>query len=282
MAIFTAGGPIAIMLFYPLVGIVATDHGWRPTFPMMGAIGLVVAALTLLVVREPKRQAPAGGEDAAPLPMGKALRAILASPAFILLVIGGTMISINYSALLAWLPAFMLRVHGLDAEATGVLMGTYKGLVGVGASLAGGLLVAWLLKFDRRWLAWAPAVFTFVMVPSQLMLLLADEPLWWHIGLAVETIMLAAINPCMFALVVSLFEPRMRATGMALFLLIFNLIGQSVGPMAIGMLNDSVFMSSGEQAVRYSLLAAPGAAGLAAVFLFAMSFMLADEGNKTP
>jgi MFS family permease len=188
------------------------------------------------------------------------------------------MISINYSAVLAWLPAFMLRVHGLDAQATGALLGTYKGLIGVAATLAGGVVVTLLMRLDRRWMAWAPMLFAVCMIPAQLMLLLADNPVWWHIGLALETIGMQGITPALFALLITLLEPRVRATGAALYLMIFNLIGQSAGPLAVGLLNDGPFASLGEEGIRYSLLTAPIVIAIGAVLLFMLS--LSMEGGK--
>jgi predicted MFS family arabinose efflux permease len=276
MAIFSAGGPLAIMLCYPVIGWVSAHHGWRPAYPMMGAIGLLVALLTFLVVREPRRTVPAIKTGSTDGFLKSALK-ILKSKSFLLLCAGGVMISINYSAVLAWLPAFMLRVHGLDAQATGALLGTYKGLIGVIATLAGGVVVAMLMQLDRRWMAWAPMLFALMMIPAQLLLLLSDNPLWWHVGLALETIGMQGITPALFALLITLLEPRVRATGAALYLLIFNLLGQSIGPVAVGRLNDTVFAPLGAEAIRYSLLTAPAVIALGAVLLFMLS--LSMEGG---
>jgi MFS family permease len=280
MAIFSAGGPLAIMLCYPLIGWIAQEHGWRPAFPLMGLIGLAIAALSWLIVREPKAHAPPPETHASsekPLAIGEALALAARSPAFWLVTAGGTMVSINYSALLAWLPTFMLRVHGYDAAATGALLGTYKGLIGVAATIAGGLLVTWLMRFDRRWLAWSPAAFCLIMAPAQALMVLADAPLWWQLGLAVETIMMAAITPALFALVLALFTPRMRATGTAMYLLIFNLVGQSAGPVLIGLLNDGPLARLGDDAVRFSLLAAPMAIVAGSLLLFALARHIQPE-----
>lgn len=277
MAVFSAGGPLAIMLFYPLIGWIAANYGWRPAYPVMGLIGLVVALLTLWVVREPAREAaakPAHEKTG----FAKSSLEILKSKSFLLLCASGVMVSINYSALLAWLPTFMLRVHGLDAEATGALLGVYKGFVGIAATIGGGLVVTWLMRFDRRWLAWAPMLFSLLMIPAQLLLLLADQPLWWHVGLALETIGMQGITPALFALLITLLDSRVRATGAALYLLIFNLIGQSVGPLAIGALNDGPLAGSGSEAVRYSLLTAPVVIAIGAALLFLLSLSL----NKDP
>ena len=142
---------------------------------------------------------------------------------------------------------------------------------------AAGLAVTLLMRRDRRWLAWAPAGFCLLIVPAQLLLLLGDRLLFWHIGLALETVLMAAVTPCLFALVLSLFDARIRATGIALYLLIFNLVGQSVGPVLIGWLNDGPLAGEGEAAVRYALLAAPAVALAGAGLLFALSFRLREE-----
>ncbi len=274
MAVFSAGGPLAIMLFYPMIGSISANHGWRPAYPVMGAIGLAVALLTFVVVREPRR-APTPLKAAPQAGFLRSSLAILRSRSFLLLCASGVMISINYSALLAWLPTFMLRVHGLDAQATGSMLGMYKGLVGVGATLVCGVLITLLMNWDRRWLAWAPMLFALGMIPAQLILLLSDQPIWWHVGLALETIFMSGITPSLFALLITLLDPRVRATGAAFYLLIFNLVGQSVGPLVVGMLNDGLFAGHGAAAIRYSLLTAPIAIALGAALLLALSLSLA-------
>lgn len=278
MAAFSAGGPLAIMLFYPLIGWISATYGWRPAYPVMGFVGMAVALLTLWVVREPRRETQAQTAEAIG-GFARTALGILRSKGFLLLCASGVAFSINYSAMLAWLPTFMLRVHGLDAESTGALLGLYKGLVGIVATLAGGIVVTWLLHFDRRWLAWAPMLFSLALVPAQLLLLLADEPVWWHVGLALETVAMQGITPAMFALLITLLNPRVRATGAALYLLIFNLIGQSVGPLAVGALNDGPLAAMGPEGVRYSLLMAPAVIAVGAVLLFLLSLAI-DRGAK--
>ncbi|HTM96208.1 MAG TPA: MFS transporter, partial [Croceibacterium sp.] len=156
MAVFAAGGPLAIMIFFPLIGAVTADHGWRAAYPLMGAIGLLVALLTLLLVPEPPRESPLSSpHEHDPEGMFLAALTVLRTPGFVLLAVAGTMISINLGAVLAWLPTFMQRVHGLDAQQTGALLGLYKGGFGVAATLAAGVVVTFLMRHSRRWLCWA-------------------------------------------------------------------------------------------------------------------------------
>ncbi|MCW3836991.1 MFS transporter [Sphingomonas canadensis] len=264
MSVFAAGGPLAMMACYPMIGWIVANHSWRMAFFTMGAIGLAVTLVMLAVVREPERSVAKADADA--LPIRAAAIQALRSPPFWLMVIAGTLLNINYSAMVMWLPTFMTRVHGLGAQETSLLLSAYKGGVGVIATFAAGFLVAFLMRYDRRWLAWGPVLCCVAMVPAQLMLLLAQEPLWWHIGLAIETAAMAATTPCTFPLVLALLHPRIRATGMGIYLFFFGLIGQSVGPWLVGRLNDGPMAGFGELAVRYSLLTAPVAIAAAAVF----------------
>lgn len=288
MAVFAAGGPVAIMIFYPIIGWIAQHHGWRYAYPLMGLIGLLVAIVILLFVHEPRRElvAATDAQDMEPtLTFREAASSVLRSGSFLLLCGGGVAVSINYSALLAWFPTFMERVHGLDAQQVGAMLGMYKGLLGVGATIGGGLLVTWLMRIDARWLAWAPLICVLGMVPAQFMLLLAATPLAWHLGLALDTILMSCVTPCLFALLITLLEPRIRATGTALYLLIFNLIGQSFGPVVVGALNDGPLAEFGSVAIRYSLLAAPAAMAMAALFLYGLSIAMGraqQEGRSVP
>ncbi len=271
MAVFSAGGPLAILAFFPLIGAVAARGEWRSAYLMMGAIGLGVALVALLLVREPGREGPVAAMGApGSTSLLAASAAILRTPSFALLCAAGTMISISLGAMMAWLPSFMQRVHGLDPQGTGVLLGTYRGGFGVVATLAAGVAVTLLMRRDRRWLAWAPMLLAFALVPAQLLLLLSDGAAGWHVGLALDSVLMSAITPCLFALLVTLLDPRVRATGAALYLLIFNLVGQSVGPLAVGVLNDAM-AGLGPQAIRYSMLTAPLAIATGAVLLMLLS-----------
>jgi|GEM_PF-6536851 len=125
----------------------------------MGAVGLAVAAIAFLVIREPPRARSEMARGAAQTPDFKeVLRIAWQSKPFVLLVIGGALMAASYASILTWLPTFLNRVHGLGAQDTGAYLGIYRGFVGTFASLGGGILVTLLSRLDERWLAWRPAI----------------------------------------------------------------------------------------------------------------------------
>lgn len=271
-AIVSASSSAGILIAFPLLGSLAQTHGWRMAFWLMGVVGVVAAAAAWLLVRDPahaRRAAPA--DDKATASFREALRFAARSRRFQLMIFVGLMISTAYSAMTAWTPTFLLRIHHATLQQTGAYLGLFRGAFGVVAALAGGGLVTWLDRFDGRWLAWAPGVLCLLIVPADLLLLLSSGEIAWKVGLALDTLFLTAAIPCTFAILMAVADPRMRATGSSLYFLGFNLIGQSLGPVAIGALNEGLHTAFGDAAIRYSLLLAPACLSLAAASLFGLS-----------
>ena len=257
-SVLTCGAPLGIMLGFPLVGWVSAAHGWRSAFVTMGAFGLVLALIMRFAAHEPVRGAPGAGErPAETLALKEGILLALRSPAFLLLVLGGTLLSVSYGVMTSWSPTFLLRVHGLGTQAAGGYLGLYRGLFGIAASLAGGFLVTVLNRSDPRWLAWMPGLLCVLAGPAELVFLFSDGVHAWQSGLGADTLLVTAATPCTFALLLTVVDARMRALGAALYLLIFHLVGQSLGPPVVGVLNERLAPDFGPLAIRYAMLSAP-------------------------
>jgi predicted MFS family arabinose efflux permease len=255
-AVITVGTPVGTLLFFPLVGQVSAAYSWRTAFMMMGIIGIAVALLVLLLVREPR----AGVARAANGDMRQLLvecKRALSDRPFRLLIIGAGFFSFMFGATSAWVPAFLVRTHGLTVGEVGTTLGVFRGATGIIASLAGGALAAWLARRDARWVAWFTAALCGLMVPAELLLLLAPDRAWWETGLALESLFFTAAIPCTFALVVQFADSNARTQWSACYLLLFNIVGQSLGPYVVGMLSQWFTIVGGSQALRYALLVVP-------------------------
>ncbi len=71
------------------------------------------------------------------------------------------------------------------------------------------------------------------------------------------------VGPC-YAIAQGLARLRMRAQAAAILMFAINLIGLGIAPLAVGVLNDSLASTYGDEAIRYSLMIT-GAAALWAV-----------------
>jgi len=63
--------------------------------------------------------------------------------------------------------------------------------------------------------------------------------------------------------------PRVRALASATLLTILNIVGQGLGPLFVGMMNDALAPSYGAEAIRWSLLVT-AAVGACAAPLFVL------------
>jgi MFS family permease len=154
----------------------------------------------------------------------------------------------------AFVPPFLARSHGLGHGEIGTWLGSIIGVFGAAGAFLGGALVDRLGVRDRRWNLWIPSLATVLGIPFLLFLMLWPEP---RVGLLLAAPAVAAgaiwLGP-VFSMTQTLVRLRMRAVASAILLFVINIIGLGLGPQTVGLLNDTVFAASGDEAVRWSLL----------------------------
>ena len=145
------------------------------------------------------------------------------------LFMGAAVSSIAAYAAIGWLPAFLIRSHGMSVSAAGTVLALTMGFVGGGGTLIGGLLADRIGKHNAAWRLRIVAIACLAAIPVWLALLVV----------AGSAATLALLVPCgalfafylgpTFAMVQSLADPRMRAVVAALLQLVMNLIGLGIG-----------------------------------------------------
>lgn len=253
IGIFTTTGTVGFLVGLSLGSRLVTDHGWRFTLIAFGLPGLVIAALAYFLLDEPRR-----GERGATAPVQEAfplsLRRLARKPAYVRLVTASTVYSFAAYGSLVFVPSYLVRVVKVPIADAGLYYGMTSALAVLIGSLAGGALCDWLVRRDRRWVAWFPGLgFVLASVPCTLMFLIDD----FRVFLAVSTlggILLYASLPASFAAVHVVCGGVRRATAIALLLFFGNLIGFGLGPWATGWLSDLFSVSHGAAGLRYALM----------------------------
>jgi MFS family permease len=256
MAIFGTSSAIAGILFFPVVGWIGENHGWRSMFIVAGIPGIVLALLFVLTVREPTR----GGTDEATAPAAPApgimetARFLIASRAYLLLVGGATFMGANLFAAAAWAPTFLSRVHGMSLSETSVILGPVRGTLATIGILGAGMLIDRLGRNRPKMRARIPAIACFIAGPAEALFLLGEPAGLWLTGFALSSLFVLAYQGPVFALGMSVVRPSMRAVATSITVFSAALLGQVAGPLIVGILNDALAPELGEKAVRYSLL----------------------------
>ncbi len=261
LSILALGVPFGIMIGYLAGGWVNQYFGWRKAFFVVGLPGLVLALILRLTLREPPRGhaegLPASGRSTEAEPLSDVLRFLWKLRSFRHLSLGAALYAFCGYGSLAFVPAFMMRVHGMTNTAElGLWLGLISGVfLGVGTFL-GGVLSDRLAarKKDMRWYMWLSAGATLLGIPFTFLFYL------WPEG---RTALLLSIPGSILgpmwlgptgAMTQGLVKLRMRATAYAILLFIINLIGLGLGPQAVGLMSDLLTPAYGKEAVRYALL----------------------------
>jgi predicted MFS family arabinose efflux permease len=114
----------------------ATAYGWRNAFFLAGIPGIVAALLMWRLVREPEAPpAPAPGEAASAMTWREAF----AERNVLICAVMGVLLVSYLVVCWAFMPLFLTRVRGYDAQTMGWLMGTLGISATVGAFLISGL-----------------------------------------------------------------------------------------------------------------------------------------------
>jgi predicted MFS family arabinose efflux permease len=240
MALIMLGTPVGIFLGAMIGGYVAGLAGWREAFLVLGLPGLAVAILVRLLIREPSR----GLVDNLPVnpnppPNFRAFLTTLRSkPALMFIILGSTTASFGITAISQFLAIFLARVHEMDVRSAAALYGTISAaFIGL-ALLIGSFGTDWLAKRDGRWPAWGAAIGLAVAPFVYFIAFNAQDIIAAAVLLILAGVMLMLFYGPTSGMIQNLLEPRMRATGIALFTLFYSLVGYGLGPVFVGFVSD--------------------------------------------
>lgn len=255
MAIFALGPHVGVLLGFLIAGFLGQWLGWRAVFLFAGVIGLVVALVAARVIEEPRRM---GAQSATQPPSSiDALRTLLRSHALRQLLIGGSVVNMAVAALVAWLPALMMRSYGLSLSATGVLLALVLGVLGGCGTLFGGWLADRHGARDPSWRVRCIVVVLLVCAACWTVAITAGNAGIALAALAAAGSLIAFHVGPSFAMVQSLAPPHIRAFAAAALLFAANLIGLGVGPLAVGLISDAWHSQYGTGSLRVGLMIVP-------------------------
>ncbi len=268
--VFSAGAPIGLMLGAALGAAVAAAGGWRMAFIALGLPGVLIALALVVFVRDRKPGDP-GVHRApeTPAPM-EALRLVWTTPSLKRIALAAAATSFAGYGLLQWMASFLMRTQAMTYEQIAMAFAPVL-LLGAAGSFAGGFLADRFASKRASLYGVIPAVALTIAGP-----LFAAAFLMPTGGLTIAMIALPYtlnffwIAPSLAA-AQNLAPPQTRATVVAVMAFLNNIIGLSLGPLAVGVLSDLMAPSLGEgEGLRAALLiACAGYVPAAALFFWA-------------
>lgn len=290
LAVFSLGFPLGAAAGTLVGGLVAANFGWRAAFIVVGLLGVIVAPLVRLTVRDPQRgrlDVAAGSSATQPAPPFSAvIRYLFRKPSFWLLAFGATCCSVCAYGIGAWLPSFFIRSFGLSLAETALYYAAITFVGGILGIWFGGYLADRFGRASKGAYTLVPAVALLIAIPCFLLAMNVQGLLG-----AIAPAMAGGVSGLVIAFVVFLIPTAlnvtwlgpvsattqhlvpssMRATASALLLLINNLLGIALGIFYFGWMSDQLRPIFGDESLRWAIYSGMGFYLLAAILLIAAS-----------
>ncbi len=281
LAFYSLGIPIGTLMGMVIGGILADFVGWREAFLIVGLPGVALALVVWFVLKDPRRSDAQmilrNQNQPAALPLMDALRVVMSSRAFVLLLFAGSAASFLSYGKTTWTTIFFQRTHDLTPGEVGLWFGIVGGVGGIVGTVLGGYLADRFGSKNRRHVLSAPAIGMALAVP--LALLAYNSPSWPMalVLLFLPTMFNSFYYGPTYSAAQGLVPIRARAIAAATLLFFQNLIGLGLGPLFFGMLSDLLQPAYGTESVRYVLYGAAFLGLVPAYFFWRCGLRLNEE-----
>lgn len=235
LAVFSIGGPAGAILATIIGGYVAQESGWRMTFLVIGAPGLLLAIAIRLLLREVRAPLPAEETPG----YRESLAVLLRKRSYVHICAANVFAAFALTAISQYLTSFLIREHELSLATAAAVLGAAAGLFGTAGAFLGGFLAD---RAARR----NPANRTLVISGAFVIAALAFLVAWWAplavavVCIVIGVFMANAFPGVSFAVASAVAPQRQRATAIAFLTLASNLLGYALGPPILGAISDAV------------------------------------------
>jgi predicted MFS family arabinose efflux permease len=257
LTIFYTAIPVGAAVGYALGGALGGSHGWRYPFYVSAIPGVVIAALVLFVMKEPKRGSTDEEHRGAKTAAKDTYFGLAKNPQYLYATFGLAMVVFSLGGISAWVPSFLQRVGGYSSSSSGLIVGAVTVFGGLGGTAVGGWIAQQWLKTNKRALYLISAWSALLTVPPAVMCFFG--PRWAIVpGLAVALFFIFLGNGPLNAAIVNSVSGAIRATAIALELFLIHALGDAPSPRLIGLVSDHSSLSTGLGLTLITMVVAAG------------------------
>jgi MFS family permease len=232
LGIFYLAIPVGSAAGYLLGGHLAPLHGWRFPFYIAAVPGFLLAIATWFIP-EPER----GSSDAPHVIRRDTLKGLAANPAFWAATLGMAMMTFSLGGLQQWMPTFLSQERGFSLESANLKFGLIIVVDGILAALIGGWLGDRLLLRMKGAYYFVSAIGMALGVPAMIFALYFRGRVMIPAIWVAAFFLLLNMSPLNAAIINSV-GPHVRATALALNILVIHILGDVPSPTMMGYIAD--------------------------------------------
>jgi len=254
------GVPIGVGVSLLIVGYLGPLIGWRNCFYLLGGIGLCLAAMLFFVKETPRRHLQQADSTSPEInqsfmEMIRALfKALKASPALVMTIAGGVAFHFVLGAA-TFDQLWYVQERGFDRAEIAQITGWIGIVAGISGNLFGGIGGDWFLRKTGLGRPMFLFVIMLVLAPINLAYRLVDPGtfLFWA-GVFAGFFQLGCFYGPTFATVQELVSPQIRATVVAFYILLLNMVGVAIGVSLAGIYIDYLLSEGATDPYTQALL----------------------------
>ncbi|MGD2039659.1 MAG: MFS transporter [Anaerolineae bacterium] len=230
---------------YALGGVLGLALGWRPVFFLAAVPGFLLAIVLWFMPEPPKGQSdyealglagPSRADQG--LSFRAAARELLSIPSLVVTYTVTVLINLATAGIIYWLPTFAVRLHGLGEDQAGLLIGAMTVVTGGAGVLAGGWVADRVLQRTPAGRLLVISGSYALGFPLALAAVAVTDTVPFAILATVAVFLFSFYFPCLAPLIHQVTRPELRATAMALYLLVAHILGNALAPALIGWFSD--------------------------------------------
>lgn len=262
--------PVGSALGYGIGGLAAQAWGWRAAFLVAGLPGILLAA-RMARMPDPPRGAMDTIEDRlGGASLREGLAHLFTNRIWLACTASYTAYTFAMGALSAWAPTLLQRTYGIGPARAGIVFGGLAVVTGIAGTFAGGMLASRLQKRYGDAGVWISGVTLLAAAPVVAWALEAPTPAQAGAAYFLGMLLLFCNTSPVNALTVSCIPASIRATGVAVNVLLIHLLGDALSPEWVGY-RSALFadagMGKGAALARALWIAVPAIAVSGAVLI---------------
>ncbi len=241
LSAFYVAIPVGAALGYLAGGTLGSMWGWRRPFFLCALPGLLVAALYMVLGREPER----GASDRIRASLDRTtVLGLLTNPAFLTATFGLAMLTFAMGGISAWVPTFLHRFSGLSVANASMTVSAITVVDGIAGTIVGGWIAQRWLRTNHRALYLVSAWSVALTLPFGALVFFGPKSMTVPALFLAEFFLFLNTGPLNAAIVNSVNAP-VRATAISVNLFIIHFFGDTFSPQIIGAISDRSNLSIG-------------------------------------
>lgn len=232
-SIFHLGMFLGGTLGMVLAGVIGTHLGWRACFFIVAIPGIILA-FSALRIKEAKHSQQNADEV-----NKKNILQLFKTPAYVMTLVSGIMLTFTSSAIISWMTQFFIRFHNYSVDHASITIGLAVLVGGPLGIYSGGYFSDLLYSKYKKPRSLAMALAFIAATPLIYITLTTQNEILLIASLVLATYFMTFYYGPMVAHIQDIVPGPLKATAFAFYLFIVHLIGSTPAPALIGKVSDA-------------------------------------------